>query len=125
VGNSVIHDHDRKGHGTLSVSEIITFSSNIGAVKIGEKLGYKRYSEYLKKFGFGEKTGVDLYGERGGMIRAAKEAREIEKATSYFGQGMTVSSIQLVMAMAAIANGGKLMRPYVVVKAVKDGREES
>ena len=121
VGNSVIHDHDRKGHGTLNVSEIITFSSNIGAVKIGEKLGYKRYSEYLKKFGFGEKTGVDLYGEREGTIRSAKEARDIEKATSYFGQGMTVSSIQLVMAMVAVANGGKLMRPYVV-KAVKDGQ---
>jgi cell division protein FtsI (penicillin-binding protein 3) len=121
VGNSIIHDHDKKGHGTLSVSDIITFSSNIGAVKIGEKLGYKRYNEYLKKFGFGEKTGIDLYGEREGYIRSAKNAKDIEKATSYFGQGMTVSSIQVVMAMAAIANGGKLMRPYVV-KAVKDGQ---
>ena len=121
VGNSIVHDHDRKGHGTLSVSDIITFSSNIGAVKIGEKLGYKRYSDYLKRFGFGEKTGVDLYGEREGYIRSAKNVRDIEKATSYFGQGLTVSSVQLVMAMVAIANGGKLMRPYVV-KAVKDGQ---
>jgi cell division protein FtsI (penicillin-binding protein 3) len=120
IGNNMIHDHDRKGHGTLSVAEIITYSSNIGAVKIGEKLGYKRYVDYLKRFGFGEKTGIDLEGEREGYIRPPKEAKEIDKATSFFGQGVTVSSIQLVMAMAAIGNGGKLMRPYVV-KAVKDG----
>jgi cell division protein FtsI (penicillin-binding protein 3) len=120
IGNNMIHDHDRKGHGTLSVTEIIAYSSNIGAVKIGEKLGYKRYVEYLKKFGFGEKTGIDLEGEREGYIRPPKEATEIDKATSFFGQGITVSSIQLVMAMAAIGNGGKLMRPYVV-KTVKDG----
>jgi cell division protein FtsI (penicillin-binding protein 3) len=119
VGNNIIHDHDREGHGTLSVAEIIVRSSNIGAVKIGEKLGYKRYVEYLKKFGFGEKTGIDLEGEREGFIRPPKEATEIDKDTSFFGQGITVSSIQLVMAMAAIGNGGKLMRPYVV-KAVKD-----
>jgi cell division protein FtsI (penicillin-binding protein 3) len=119
VGNNTIHDHDRKGHGTLSVSEIITYSSNIGAVKIGEKLGYKRYVEYLKKFGFGVRTGIDLEGEREGYIRPPREATEIDKATSFFGQGITVSSIQLLMAFAAIANGGKLMRPYVV-KAVKD-----
>ncbi len=121
VANNIIHDHDRKGHGILSVSDIIAFSSNIGAVKIGEKLGYKRYSDYLKKFGFGEKTGIDLHGEREGYIRAPKEAKDIEKATSYFGQGITVSSLQLAMAMAAIANGGRLMKPYVV-KAVKDGQ---
>jgi cell division protein FtsI (penicillin-binding protein 3) len=120
VGNNIIHDSEGKGHGTLSVAEIVAYSSNIGAVKIGEKLGYKRYTEYLKKFGFGEKTGIDLEGEREGYIRPPKEATEIDKATSFFGQGITVSSIQLLMAMAAIANGGKLMRPYVV-KAVKDG----
>jgi cell division protein FtsI (penicillin-binding protein 3) len=103
----------------LSVSEIITFSSNIGAVKIGQRIGYKKFHEYLQKFGFGDKTEIDLPGEQEGFLRPVKDAREIEKATSYFGQGMTVNSLQVVMAMAAIANGGKLMRPYVV-KAVKD-----
>jgi cell division protein FtsI (penicillin-binding protein 3) len=119
VGNHIIHDHDRKGHGFLTVSEIITYSSNIGAVKIGERIGYKRFTEYLKRFGFGEKTGIDLPGEREGFVRPVKEAKEIDEATTYFGQGMTVSSLQLVMAMAAISNGGKLMRPYVV-KEVRD-----
>ncbi|MGD2126519.1 MAG: penicillin-binding transpeptidase domain-containing protein, partial [Desulfobacteraceae bacterium] len=119
VGRHVIHDHDAEGHGLLTVSDIITVSSNIGAIKIGEKLGYKNFCGYLKKFGFGEKTGIDLIGERQGLIRPVERAKEIDKATIYFGQGMAASSIQLVMATAAIANGGKLMRPFVV-KAVKD-----
>jgi len=119
VGNHTIHDHDAEGHGLLTVSEIITFSSNIGAVKIGERLGYKRFYEYLRRFGFGEKTGIDLVGERQGFVRPEKEAKEIDKANLYFGQGMAASSIQLVMAMAAIANGGKLMRPFVV-KSIKN-----
>jgi cell division protein FtsI (penicillin-binding protein 3) len=121
VANRTIHDHDRKGHGFLTVSEIITYSSNIGAVKIGERIGYKRFTEYLKRFGFVEKTGIDLPGEREGFVRPVKEAKEIDKATTYFGQGMTVNSLQLVMAMAALGNGGKLMRPYVV-KEVRDLR---
>jgi cell division protein FtsI (penicillin-binding protein 3) len=103
----------------LSVSEIITFSSNIGAVKVGQRIGYKKFHEYLEKFGFGDKTEIDLPGEQEGFLRPVKDAREIEKATSFFGQGLTVTSLQLVMAMGAIANGGKLMRPYVV-KAVRD-----
>lgn len=121
IGGHTVRDHDRKGHGMLSVSEIITFSSNIGAIKIGQRIDYKKYHEYLEKFGFGGKTQIDLPGEQEGFLRPVKGAREIEKATSFFGQGMTVNSVQLVMAMAAIANGGKLMRPYVV-KAVKDQR---
>jgi cell division protein FtsI (penicillin-binding protein 3) len=121
IGANTIHDHDRKGHGMLSVSEIITFSSNIGAVKVGHRIGYKKFHEYLEKLGFGHKTEIDLPGEQEGFLRPVKDIREIEKATSFFGQGLTVNSLQLVMAMAAIANGGKLMRPYVV-KAVKDQR---
>lgn len=119
VGANTIHDHDKKGHGMLSVSEIVMFSSNIGAVKIGQRIGYKKFHEYLEKLGFGNRTEIDLPGEQEGFMRSVKDAREIEKATSYFGQGMTANSLQLVMAMGAIANGGKLMRPYVV-KAIKD-----
>jgi cell division protein FtsI (penicillin-binding protein 3) len=117
LANHIIHD--TKEFGSLSVSDIIAFSSNIGAVKVGQKLGYERFDTYLKKFGFGSKTGIDLIGERSGFIRPVKETKEIDRATIFFGQGMTVSSLQLAVAMAAIANGGKLIRPYVV-KAVKD-----
>jgi cell division protein FtsI (penicillin-binding protein 3) len=111
--------HDTKKHGYLSASDIVVYSSNIGAVKIGHLLGYKRFCEYLKKFGFGNKTEIDLIGERRGFIRPFKKAKEIDRATIFFGQGMTATSIQLATAMAAIANGGKLMQPFVV-KAVTD-----
>ena len=117
LGNNIIHD--TKSYSSLKVSDIIALSSNIGAVKIGRKLGYKKFYNYLRNFGFGSETGIDLIGERKGFVRPAKKARQIDRATLYFGQGMSATSIQLGMAMAAIANGGKLMRPYAV-KAVKD-----
>jgi len=113
--------HDTKEHGILSVKDIIVYSSNIGAVKMGQSLGYERFYEYLKKLGFGEKTGIDLLGERRGFIRPPEEAREIDRATAFFGQGMTATSVQLAMAVAAVANGGRLMRPFLV-KAVTDQR---
>ncbi len=111
--------HDTKGFGTLTVSDIIVFSSNIGAVKIGQKLGYEKFVTYLERFGFGSKTGIDLNGEISGFIRPSKQAKEIDRANIFFGQGMTASSLQIAVAMAAIANGGELMRPFVV-KAIRD-----
>lgn len=118
VGGRVVHDtHD---HGTLTVADIVVRSSNIGAIKVGQKLGYKRFCDYLRKFGFGRKTGVDLLGERAGFIREATHARAIDQANLYFGQGMSATSLQLAMGMAAIANGGKLMRPYVVKSIVDE-----
>lgn len=121
MGRHVIHD--TKPYEELTAAEIISLSSNIGSVKIGWNLGYEDYSDYLRGFGFGKRTGIDLIGERAGFIRPAAEARAIDRANAFFGQGMTVTSIQLVMAMGAIANGGRLMRPYVV-KEVRgpDGR---
>ncbi len=118
VGGRVVHDTHK--YGKLSVSDIIVYSSNIGAIKIGQKLGYARFCSYLKKFGFSTKTGIGLLGERKGFIREAEKARTIDRATLFFGQGLTVTSLQLTMAMAAIANGGKLMRPYVVKKIVDE-----
>ncbi len=112
IKDHVIHDTHK--HGKLSVSEIIMVSSNIGAIKIGQRLGYSRFCSYLKRFGFGEKTGIDLIGERKGHIKMVKENRPVDQATLFFGQGISITSIQLATAMAAIANGGLLMRPYVV-----------
>jgi cell division protein FtsI (penicillin-binding protein 3) len=117
VGNETIDD--TKEHGWLTLSDIIVFSSNIGAVKIGQKLGYKKFSVYLKDFGFGSKTGIELIGERSGFVRSIEKTTEIDQATVYYGQGMDASSLQIAVAMSAIANGGKLMRPYVV-KAIVD-----
>ncbi|MBW2708808.1 MAG: transpeptidase family protein [Deltaproteobacteria bacterium] len=118
VGGRVVHDTHK--YGNLSAADVIVYSSNIGAIKMGQKLGYRKFTEYLKNFGFAKKTEIDLMGERSGFIRSAKNAREIDQATLFFGQGMTSTSLQLTMAMAAIANGGNLMRPYVVSKIVDD-----
>ena len=123
VGGRVVHDTHK--YGKMTASDIVVHSSNIGAIKIGQKLGYATYCNYLKKFGFSKKTGVELMGEREGFIRAPDDARTIDQATAFFGQGLTVTSLQLTMAMAAIANGGKLMRPFVVKKIVDEsGRVE-
>jgi len=104
----------------LSVSDIIVHSSNIGAIKIGQKLGYATFYEYLKNFGFASETGVGLLGERKGFIRSPKKARSIDQANLFFGQGMSATSLQIAVAMAAIANGGKLMRPYVVKAVINE-----
>jgi cell division protein FtsI (penicillin-binding protein 3) len=112
VANHIINDtHEYE---ELTAEDIVVLSSNIGAVKIGWKLGYRTFTDYLRGFGFGKRTGVDLIGEREGFIRPAADARTIDRANVFFGQGLTVTSVQLAMAMAAVANGGRLMRPYVV-----------
>jgi len=112
VANHTIHDTHE--YDVLTAEDIVVLSSNIGAVKIGWKLGYRTFTDYLRAFGFGKMTGIDFLGERAGFIRPTEEARPIDQANVYFGQGLTVTSIQLVMAMAAVANGGKLMRPHLV-----------
>ncbi len=116
VGNSIIHD--RRPFGMLKVSEIIKFSSNIGAIKIGQRLGAERFHHYLKRFGFGERTGIDFPGERKGNLKSIKDKSLIVQNTRYFGQGISVSPLQLAMAFGAIANGGHLMRPYLVKSIV-------
>ena len=117
VGRHIIHD--TKKYGILTVTDIIRRSSNIGAVKIGIKLNYEKFFEYLERFGFGKKTGINLPGERDGSIRSVEEATTIDQANLFFGQGMTTTTIQMAMAMSAIANGGKLMRP-IIVKTILD-----
>jgi len=116
VGNFIIHDSHP--FGMLKVSEIIKFSSNIGAIKIGQRLGAERFNYYLKRFGFGEKTGIDFPGERKGILRPVRNMSLIGQSTLCFGQGISVSPLQLAMAFGAIANGGHLMRPYIVKSIV-------
>ena len=119
VGNYIIHDS--RPFGMLPVREIIGFSSNIGAIKIGQRLGAKRFHYYLKRFGFGERTGIDFPGERKGTLKSIKDTSLVGQNTLYFGQGMSASLIQLAMAFGAIANGGHLMKPYLV-KSIVDQR---
>jgi len=116
VGNRVVHDHDP--YGWLTFSDVIKFSSNIGSARVGERLGAARFEAAIRAFGFGQVTGIDLPGEVGGIMRPRDKWARINLVTTSFGQGIAVTPLQLVRAYAAIANGGKLMRPYVVRRVV-------
>jgi cell division protein FtsI (penicillin-binding protein 3) len=117
IGGRVIHDVHK--YGWLSLGEVIKVSSNIGAAKVGKKLGRGRYHHYLKSFGFGGKTGIDLPGEVSGFLPAPQHWSEVGLANISFGQGVSLTLLQLTNALSVIANDGLLMRPYVV-KAVLD-----
>ena len=110
--------HDDHPHSRLTVSEIIKYSSNIGSAKIGFKMGEGKLSSYLRNFGFGARTGIDLPGEAVGNLK--KHSYVIDLATTSFGQGISLSAIQLTTALSAIANGGNLMRPYMVEQILDD-----
>ncbi len=110
--------HDEKPHGWFNLSKIIKHSSNIGATKVAERLGKGRYIRYIQKFGFGRLTGIDLPGEVQGLVRPLSQWSRVDLATHAFGQGIAVTPMQLVMAYATIANGGFLMRPFIVERVV-------
>ena len=112
VGNKTIRDV--KKHGELSFREILKYSSNIGAVKVLETLGKENFHQYIMNFGFGSKTEIDLPGESPGIIRNPENWTKVDTATAAFGQGVSVTAIQLITALSAIANDGVLMKPHVV-----------
>jgi cell division protein FtsI (penicillin-binding protein 3) len=116
VGGKDIHDH--KKYQKLTPAEIIKYSSNIGSAKIGKLLERETYYEYIRGFGFGQHSGIDLPGEAVGLLRAPDKWFEVDLAAISFGQGLSVTPIQLTAAVAAIANGGSLMAPYVVERVV-------
>ena len=106
--------HDHHGYGPLSVQSIITKSSNIGAAKIGIKMGDRRLYEYMRSFGFGEKTGIPLLGEMEGIVPPVNKWYKVSLAQIPMGHGVAVTRLQMIMAMCAIANNGVLMRPMLV-----------
>jgi cell division protein FtsI (penicillin-binding protein 3) len=118
VNDRVIHDH--KPYGWLTVGQVLQVSSNIGAAKIGLSLGRERLWETLHAFGFGERTDLGLPGEVRGVLPPFHS--DIATATASFGQGVMATPLQLVMGYGALANGGLLMRPFVVSRiAPADG----
>ncbi len=117
IGRNVVHDTHK--YEWLSLEEIVKYSSNIGATKLGEIMGPEKLHQTLKNFGFGELTGIDCPGETSGILSSYKRWTRIDAATIAFGQGISVSAIQLVAAVSAIANGGVLMKPFVA-RAITD-----
>jgi cell division protein FtsI (penicillin-binding protein 3) len=114
VADRQIHDAEAHGYETLSVAGILKYSSNIGADLIGAKLGPYRFNYWVHKFGFGSMTGVDLPGEDGGIILPVDKYSGSSMGNLPFGQGESVTPIQIATAYAAIANGGILRPPHIV-----------
>ncbi len=111
--------NDTKSHGWLSVQQIIKYSSNIGAVKMVEKIGGRTLFDGLKEFGFGHRTQVDSPGESPGSLSHYKRWTVVDTGAIAFGQGVSVTAMQLITAVSALANDGLMMKPYVV-QAVTD-----
>lgn len=114
IANRTIHEAQKKKHGYLTLREILKYSSNIGSVKIAQRLGKEKLYQYIRNFGFGSKTGIDLPGEMSGILRPQQKWTNVDAATIAFGQGISVTAIQLITAMSSIANRGILMKPYIV-----------
>jgi cell division protein FtsI/penicillin-binding protein 2 len=112
--------HDHHSYGPLTVEKIITFSSNIGAAKIGLELGENRLYEHISNFGFGMQTGIQLPSESPGLSHPVKRWSKVSIAQIPMGHGIAVTRLQMAMAMAAIANDGWLMRPMLVSR-LQDG----
>ncbi len=114
VAGQKLHCWKSGGHGSETFLEVVENSCNPGFVAMGQKLGKDRLFNYIKKFGFGEKTGIDLLGEQKGILFDMKNVGPVELATTSFGQGVAVTPIQQVAAVAAAINGGKLLKPYLL-----------
>jgi cell division protein FtsI (penicillin-binding protein 3) len=112
VAGHVFHDH--KAYGLLTFNQVLENSSNVGAVKLGRRLGQERLYEALGRFGFGTKTGVDLPAEYSGKVRKLKDWSGLSIGAISFGQEIGVTSMQILNAINSIANGGYLVRPSVV-----------
>ncbi len=125
VGGRVIFNWDRQGHGNVDMTDVLAKSLNVGAAQVAVALGKERFYTYVKRFGFGRLTEIDLGSEGPGTLKTPKDAswHESDLGTNSFGQGIAVTPIQIATAVGAIANDGLLMKPYVVQR-ITDGERE-
>ena len=120
-GGKPLHDH--KAYGELSVQDILVKSSNIGAAKLALSIGEQKFYEYIRRFGFGDRTGIELPGEIPGVIRPPQSWSKISITRIPMGHEVGVTPLQMTVAMATIANGGKLVTPRIVKSiTTEDGK---
>ena len=120
VAGHRIRDH--KPFGLLTVSDILAQSSDVGAIKIALRLGAPKFYDYIRAFGFGQLTGVDLPGESKGLVRRLENWSAISIGSIAMGQEVGVTPIQLIGAVSAIANGGMLYKPHIVAELRRDNK---
>jgi cell division protein FtsI (penicillin-binding protein 3) len=116
----VIHDHDR--YSALAMADVLAKSSNIGAIQIGLKVGERNLYSYVRKFGFGRKTGIELPGESSGMVRRVEQWTPSSIGSVAMGHEVSATSLQLALAGAAVANGGMLVKPRLVMARQRQGQ---
>lgn len=116
LNNKRISNYDNRGRGLVNMQEVLNQSLNTGVAHVAMKMGNKKFSDYMKSFGVGMETGVDLPNEARGLIDNLDSEREIEMATAAYGQGIAMTPIATVRALSALANGGTLVTPHLVKK---------
>ena len=125
IDNFTIRNSDKKGHGIQTMTQVLAESLNTGTIFVERLLGKEAFRDFVKRFGFGEKTGITLPTEQKGDIQALEKHGDIFYATASFGQGIAVTPIQMLAAYSALGNGGYLMKPYIVQEVIHgDGSRE-
>lgn len=124
IAGRQIHNFDNLAHGTETMTQVLEKSLNTGAAFVENLVGQDDFLNYSINFGFGQKTGVDLPGEVSGDVANLYSGRQVNFVTASFGQGIAVTPIQLIAAYSALANGGKLMKPYIVDRIIHEGGAE-
>ena len=124
VGGAKLRCWKKGGHGSQTFLEVVQNSCNPGFVELGDRLGKAKLFKYIRDFGFGAKTGIDLAGEGTGILFHMDQVGPVEQATTAFGQGVSVTPIQQVAAVAAAVNGGTLYQPYIAKELVDPATDE-
>jgi cell division protein FtsI (penicillin-binding protein 3) len=118
IANVTIHEHGHNAYGMLPFEDVMVHSSNVGTVKVGLAVGPQRFYDYIRRFGFGERTGVQLPGEAPGLVRRTEKWSLVSNASMSIGQEIGVTPLQIAMAMATVANGGTRVAPRIVDRVI-------
>lgn len=121
IGNTQIHEHGHNRYGLITFEDVMVHSSNVGAIRVGLALGQDRFYRYIRRFGFGERSGVALPGEAQGRVRRTEQWSQLSNASMSIGQEISATPLQILSAIAVVANGGVRVQPRIVEK-VTDAR---
>jgi cell division protein FtsI (penicillin-binding protein 3) len=121
IGNTEIHEHGHNAYGLITFEEAMVHSSNVGAIRVGLALGQERFYRYIRRFGFGDRTGIPLPGEQPGLVRRTERWSQLSNASISIGQEISVTPLQVVDAIATVANGGVRVTPKIVERVVDSG----